>query len=1021
MKKLLKIMILCLPYFFGTQETLAQPRLDFEFGNFGHWILDTGVRVDNEIIWNPRPADNLGLQIKLMSPSSTPKDHLGLDCLPIPVDLPTTFPAGRFSARLGDRKGGNNVAKISSTFTVTENATFLNYSYAIVLEDPGHGAEEQPKFVVNIKDSMGNLATCGEFEVSAGPDADNNGFIYCEGDYQILPWTTSGADLTPYIGEDITIEFMILDCSLGAHGAYAYVDASLGALKINVENLCNNGDTATLHAPEGFSEYLWSTGETTPSITIENAQYGENYSVTLISNTDCSKTIYTNLAPKSTARIDALPDEEICLGGSVFVQPKGVNVGDFRFTRPDPTNPGEYIDVAPIGASAVLSPIKNTTYTIIARNKNGCEGLSTTLKVNVINSDDPPFPKADFEIETLTEGTENICNTIQLKNLSGYCKGGLTYNWDFGDGTKSSETNPLHTFPTTNENTTYIITLTVTSADSNAIITKSVEYNTFILADFSTSKLDCETISIVNSSNICSNSISEFTPLVYSWNFGDGSPNITTSNNEPSLTHIYSKSGTYDITLTITNINEPGVIISTFSRIVRIDLETNVDFNYRINCLDVTFEDLSVQCSTKTTYIWDFGDGSPTSNQENPKHIYTTPGTYEVSLTILDGTESLSQTKEISVTTTETIPDFELDIKCDIVSFTNFTNSCDELTYTWDFGDSSPFSTEKNPTHRYDLNKTYNVTLTVNDGLKDFSISKSFTTGNGLTGYNIPQDMILCRNPSATNTPIFDLAAQKDFILRGLANNNIELPSVSFHLNAPEAFNGLRPLPLEFTSFSSSQKIYARIANQNGCVEVFMFSLNILNTPTVNLIENIHLCSFNQSNTEYDLSQLNAKIFDGIDQSNIKLSYHLFENDAVLGTNKITELNLNAGLDILLYVRSEHITDSRCFELSTFQIRMDNDDTDTNNRCMPFFANTMTPNGDGRNDTFFIKNIEKFSNNTLTIYNRWGNMVYRTTGYNNTWNGMHKGKPLPSGNYYYYFQLNDGTNRSHSGYITILR
>ena len=100
---------------------------------------------------------------------------------------------------------------------------------------------------------------------------------------------------------------------------------------------------------------------------------------------------------------------------------------------------------------------------------------------------------------------------------------------------------------------------------------------------------------------------------------------------------------------------------------------------------------------------------------------------------------------------------------------------------------------------------------------------------------------------------------------------------------------------------------------------------------------------------------------------------------------------------------------------------MDNENTDLEDRCMPFFANTMTPNGDGANDVFYIENIDTFPNNYLTIYNRWGNVVFETRSYNNDWEGTYNGQPLPVGTYYYYMELNDPDNRSHSGHITILR
>lgn len=66
--------------------------------------------------------------------------------------------------------------------------------------------------------------------------------------------------------------------------------------------------------------------------------------------------------------------------------------------------------------------------------------------------------------------------------------------------------------------------------------------------------------------------------------------------------------------------------------------------------------------------------------------------------------------------------------------------------------------------------------------------------------------------------------------------------------------------------------------------------------------------------------------------------------------------------------------------------------------------NMITPNGDGRNDVLEFPQLEKFTNNALKVYNRWGDLVYQKLGYqtdeerfDGTWNG----KPLPAGNYFY--------------------
>ncbi|MGV3642453.1 MAG: ice-binding family protein [Adhaeribacter sp.] len=82
-------------------------------------------------------------------------------------------------------------------------------------------------------------------------------------------------------------------------------------------------------------------------------------------------------------------------------------------------------------------------------------------------------------------------------------------------------------------------------------------------------------------------------------------------------------------------------------------------------------------------------------------------------------------------------------------------------------------------------------------------------------------------------------------------------------------------------------------------------------------------------------------------------------------------------------------------------------------------ANAITANGDGHNDTWEIRNLEKYPENEVVIFNRWGNEVYRSKGYNNTWNGG----DLLSGTYFYQLKVKvcDGTQKNYKGYVMLLR
>lgn len=81
----------------------------------------------------------------------------------------------------------------------------------------------------------------------------------------------------------------------------------------------------------------------------------------------------------------------------------------------------------------------------------------------------------------------------------------------------------------------------------------------------------------------------------------------------------------------------------------------------------------------------------------------------------------------------------------------------------------------------------------------------------------------------------------------------------------------------------------------------------------------------------------------------------------------------------------------------------------------------FSPNEDGHNDVFTIKNIQYYPNNDLQIYNRWGNKVYTKKGYTNEsgWKGEYGKKLLPDGTYYY--MLSDGTGRSFNGFVHLRR
>jgi gliding motility-associated-like protein len=86
------------------------------------------------------------------------------------------------------------------------------------------------------------------------------------------------------------------------------------------------------------------------------------------------------------------------------------------------------------------------------------------------------------------------------------------------------------------------------------------------------------------------------------------------------------------------------------------------------------------------------------------------------------------------------------------------------------------------------------------------------------------------------------------------------------------------------------------------------------------------------------------------------------------------------------------------------------------------FPDAFTPNGDGLNDVF--RPVAPYTKDFLMeIYNRWGEILFRTTELNTGWDGNYAGRPAPAGPYIYYIRLVDdaGAITEKKGTVTLLR
>ncbi len=197
------------------------------------------------------------------------------------------------------------------------------------------------------------------------------------------------------------------------------------------------------------------------------------------------------------------------------------------------------------------------------------------------------------------------------------------------------------------------------------------------------------------------------------WDFGDGSPLITTGNAPQPKT--YAAPGNYTVKLLLKDTNycnSPDTAIKIF----RLSTTVKADFTYNNGCApyNATFNNTSL---AGATFEWQFGDGG-TSTAITPTHIYSAPGTYTVTLIANDpNTCNFTDTTRKSITINPTpVANFTFSPNPSLINTpTQFTNlSVDANKYVWKFGDGDS-STLTNPLYQYNASGTFNVCLTASN------------------------------------------------------------------------------------------------------------------------------------------------------------------------------------------------------------------------------------------------------------------------------------------------------------------
>jgi carboxypeptidase T len=157
---------------------------------------------------------------------------------------------------------------------------------------------------------------------------------------------------------------------------------------------------------------------------------------------------------------------------------------------------------------------------------------------------------------------------------------------------------------------------------------------------------------------------------------------------------------------------------------------------------------------TNLTFLWDFGDGSPSSTDASPTHTYTAVGQYTVTLT---ATNSLGEDTFTDVVDILQAPQAGFTVASPVLLgetavFTNSSTGSD-LSYLWDFGDGSPASTETDPAHLYTAAGAYTVTLTATNSVGEDTFTTVVTVlQTPQAGFTVASPITLGETAVFTNT-----------------------------------------------------------------------------------------------------------------------------------------------------------------------------------------------------------------------------------------------------------------------------
>lgn len=394
-----------------------------------------------------------------------------------------------------------------------------------------------------------------------------------------------------------------------------------------------------------------------------------------------------------------------------------------------------------------------------------------------------------------------------------------------------------------------------------------------------------------------------------------------------------------------------------------------------------------------TTWKWLLGDGTNEVRTTNTtfNKTYAIWNTYTVKLVAVSDNNCVSDTA-ISTVFVHPLPVADFTLPAAIcmpegkAAFTNKTTVADQstLSYQWDFGDNTATSAGISPVHYYKNTGPFNVTLESTSlyGCTN-SISKSLD--------------------AFFTQPVAKFAVSPDTLCQGVDNtftdqstdagDNIKTWNWAFGDGSTDT----DPDPVKRYSIPGEYDVHLTVTNGAGCVsDPFTSKVVVYLQPVID------------AGPSFIVPQSTIVLFNPTANDSTVLTFQWSPPDGLSSTT-VLRPTLQAMHDQVYTLTATGL--GQC--------------TATDNLTVKVFKpvkvpNVFSPNGDQINDRWEIPNLADYPGCTIEVFNRYGQRVFSSVGYNTPWDGRANGKMLPLATYYYIIKLKNGFP-TLSGNVTILQ